>query len=181
MKTLQESLFDKDLVSKDTGKEYLYGYINRARVISYSALPFLDKSKIKHDFNKVIKKFPQQDWSDNQYESNAKIKFMMFDEILRQLLYIIVSQIPFSHINNEKKIADDVIKILKNYIVNDSEIDIVGMLNGIDYSGIRNKLDDWIRLSFIDTQDAMSIGIEFINGYKKNSAIGKIVITLDKE
>lgn len=170
MKSLVESLFDTDLVSKDTGKEYLYGYINRARVMSYSALPFLDKSKIKHDFNKVIKKFPQQDWSDNQYESNAKIKFMMFDEILRQLLYIIVSQIPFSHINNEKKIADDVIKILKNYIDNDP-----------NYLEIKNRLDDWIRLSFIDTQDAMSIGIEFINAYKKDSAIGKIVITLDKE
>ena len=170
MKSLVESLFDTDLVSKDTGKEYLYGYINRARVMSYTALPFLDRSKIKHDFNKVIKKFPQQDWSDNQYESNAKIKFMAFDETLRQLLYIIVSQIPFSHINNEKKIADDVIKILKNYIDNDP-----------DYSEIKNRLDDWIRLSFIDTQDAMSIGIEFINVYRKYSAMGKIVITLDKE
>ena len=69
MKSLQESLFDSDLVSKDTGYEYLYGLVDIASVSCDFNVEYLDVKKIKHDFNQIIKKFPPQDWSSSSVDS----------------------------------------------------------------------------------------------------------------
>jgi len=93
MKSLQESLFDDDLVSKDTGYEYLYGLVETADVYSNFKIDYFDERKIKRDFNSITKKFPPQQWSTNPLTGMNWVQKMDNNEILRELLYIITGKV----------------------------------------------------------------------------------------
>ena len=122
MKSLQESLFDSDLVSKDTGYECLYGLVDIASVSCDFNVEYLDVKKIKHDFNQIIKKFPPQDWSSSSVDSMKKFQVVDIKETLRELLYIIVCNIKTSDIKiknhdiDERNLEDIIYKIVEKYI-----------------------------------------------------------------
>ncbi len=93
MKSLVESLFDGDLVSKNTGYEYLYGLVESAGVNSDFKINYFDEKKIKRDFNSITKKFPPQQWSTNPLAGMDRFQKMDNNEILRELLYIITGNV----------------------------------------------------------------------------------------
>ena len=93
MKSLQESMFDSDLVSKETRYEYLYGLVESAGVHSDFKIDYFDEKKIKRDFNSITKKFPPQQWSTNPLTGMDRFQKMDDDEILRELLYIITGKV----------------------------------------------------------------------------------------
>ncbi len=98
MKSLVESLFDGDLVSKDTGLEYLYGLVENARVSSDFKIDYFDEKKIKRDFNSITKKFPPKQWSTNPLTGMDVFQKMEMNELLRELLYIITGSIKTTNI-----------------------------------------------------------------------------------
>jgi len=126
MKSLVESLFDSDLVSKDTGYEYLYGLIRTAGVASDFRINYLDKTKIKHEFNKLSKKFQPKQWSSNPYTGMDEYQKIEMNELLRELLYIVVCsipslQIPFKHNVriDDHKLESIIFKVLSDYVQQD--------------------------------------------------------------
>ena len=78
---LTESLFDSDLVSKETGYEYLYGLIESAGVSSDLKINYFDEKKIKRDFNLITKKFPPKQWSANPLTGMDRFQKMDNNEI----------------------------------------------------------------------------------------------------
>ena len=126
MKSLVESLFDNDLVSKDTGYEYLYGLIRTAGVAAERRINYLDETKIKHEFNKLSKKFQPKQWSSNPYTGMDKYQNIEMNELLRELLYIIVCsipslQIPFKHNVriDDHKLESIIFEVLSDYVQRD--------------------------------------------------------------
>lgn len=122
MKSLVESLFDSDLVSKDTGYEYLYGLIRTAGVASDFRINYLDETKIKHEFNKLSKKFQPKQWSSNSYTGMDKYQKIEMNELLRELLYIVVCsipalQIPFKYNDkiDDHKLESIIFEVLSDY------------------------------------------------------------------
>ena len=151
MKSLQESLFDNDLVSKETGYEYLYGLVEKAAVSSDFKIDYLDEQKIKRKFNEVMKKFTPQQWSDNRYTGMNSFQKMDMNELLRELLYIVVcsiktSMIPFT---SDGKIDfmkfKNIIKlIIDDYLVSPEYYKYVGIMG----MGSSKKGPYSIRISF---------------------------------
>lgn len=113
MKSLQESLFDGDLVSKDTGYEYLYGLIQEASVRTEWKVDYFDENKIKKEFNTTSKKFPPKDWSTSKYISMKKFQVTPQNEILRELLYVIAGNIKSTDIPFKSNGEIDDVKLEK--------------------------------------------------------------------
>ena len=107
MKSLVESLFDGDLVSKDTGLEYLYGLIEEISIHSDFRLDYFDEKKLKHDYNQLVKKFPPKDWNSNQLLSMKKIRNIEQDEIFRELALVIVASLKSTSIKKGRAVVDD--------------------------------------------------------------------------
>ncbi len=107
MKSLVESLFDGDLVSKDTGLEYLYGLVEEINIHSDFRLDYFDEKKLKHDYNQLVKKFPPKDWNSNQLLSMKKIRNMEQDEIFRELALVIVASLKSTSIKKGRAVVDD--------------------------------------------------------------------------
>lgn len=123
MKSLVESLFDGDLVSKDTGYEYLYGLVRTAGVVSDFRINYLDETKIKHKFNKLSKKFQPKQWSSNPYTGMDKYQKIEMNELLRELLYVVVCnipslQIPFKYNDkiDDHKLESIIFEVLSDYV-----------------------------------------------------------------
>ena len=116
MKSLIESLFDSDLASKETGKEYLYGLVKNARVNCVYFGDYFDEHKIHRDFNKLSKKFKMQDWSDNKWTSLAYWQRMESEELLRELLYIIVTEIKSTAVENVTELQHEIEDVVGKYI-----------------------------------------------------------------
>ena len=113
MRSLSESLFDKDMI-KDDRIEYLFGMVEYIEYISdvnwkmpdwhpgYTKMiqrnleKMFDMKSIDRDFNKIIKRFGVKDWTefepDNNY-SYAKPQKNPYKEVIRKLIYIIVGNI----------------------------------------------------------------------------------------
>lgn len=119
MKSLQESLFDRDLVSKDTGKEFLYGLINNANIRCEWKIDYFDEPVIKHDFNQIMKKFELQDWNNNRWMSMKKTQINPSQEYLRELLYVIACNLRYDQIDNMDK---NIEKIINKYIIYPKDI-----------------------------------------------------------
>ena len=115
MKSLVESLFDNDLVEKETGKETLYGYVERATIWSGVRLEYLDEKKIRQDFNKITKKFPPQQWSNNHFFSLARVQSMPMDEMLRELLYIITAGVKYDSLKDNSLLEKRIKEIIDEY------------------------------------------------------------------
>ena len=107
MKSLTESLFDGDLVSKDTGYEYLYGLVEEISIHSVFRLNYFDEKKLKHDYNQLSRKFPPKDWCDNPLLSMKKIRNMEQDEIFRELALVIVASLKSTSIKKGRFVVDD--------------------------------------------------------------------------
>ena len=120
MKTLKESLFDNDLVKKETGFEQLYGFVTRAFVWGGSNVDYFNEWKIKQEFNKITKKFPLKYWSSGSLSTTAHMQRKEITELLRKLLYIITANISYNVLLEPKKeIIKRVIDILKSYVRSD--------------------------------------------------------------
>jgi hypothetical protein len=115
MKSLAESIFDKDLVSKDTGLEYIYGLVEYAWVKSSYYIPFFDERKIKHEFNKLSKDFEMQQWNVNKFCGMDRYQNMDTDEMLRELLYIIVTKVKSTCIKNPNTLRNAITKVINEY------------------------------------------------------------------
>lgn len=116
MKSLVESLFDSDLASKETGKEYLYGLVKRARVNCAYFGDYFDKYKIRRDFNKLSKNFKMQAWSDNKYTAMDVWQRMESEELLRELLYIVVTEIKSTVVRNNTELQHEIEDVVGKYI-----------------------------------------------------------------
>ena len=114
-KYLQESIFDKKLASKDTGLEYLYGLVDYATVNSYAYIDYLDTKKIKHDFNELSKKFEMKPWNANKWLTMDKFQKIETNELLRELLYIIVTKVESVETININKLQKTIEKIIEDY------------------------------------------------------------------
>ena len=129
MKSRVESLFDTDLVSKDTGIEKLYGLVERADVYSDRFIEWLDKPKIKRDYLKLTKKYPEKDWNGPKgtwWTSMKKIQSMDEAEVLRELLYVIVCSIDTSRILSKNSgtvsfllLQSEIYEVMKDYVDGD--------------------------------------------------------------
>ena len=115
MKSLAESLFDDNLVSKDTGMEYLYGLVDFATVFSSDYIDYLDTKKIKHEFNELSKKFEMKAWSNNKWTALDKIQKMENNEMLRELLYIIVTKVKSTDTSNLNKLHRSIESTIEQY------------------------------------------------------------------
>lgn len=146
MKSLVESLFDSDLVSKDTGYEYLYSFVKFASVFSEYKIEYFDERKIKRDFNSITKKFPPQQWSDNPWTGMNKFQKMDNNEILRELLYIIVCNI---------KTVD----VIQNDNIN--SIKIENLIKDIIYEYIDNDYKRFINVIIMNDKHICSVRIGF--------------------
>ena len=112
---LQESVFDQDLVSKDTGMEYLYGLVDSASVHSNYYIDYLDTKKIKHEFNELSKKFEMKAWNNNRFLAMDRIWKMESDELLRELLYIIVTKVESFNTKNLNKLHRAIEDTIEGY------------------------------------------------------------------
>jgi len=115
--TMSESLFDDDLEKNETGF-YLYDYITTVSLNAEAYIEYFDYSRIQKDFNKITKKFPPKDWNSNPILSMKKIQTNPSAETLRQLLYIISSQLKITFLlkSNEDSILKEIQKILSAYM-----------------------------------------------------------------
>ena len=155
MKTLVESLFDTDLVSKETGYEYLYGLVKYIDYISSPQWEFPDWIKnyvtrveknmintfrldaIRNDYKKIIRKFDLQDWTEymadpNKGYSHAVVQKDPYKDLIRQLIYIIVCTIETSKVMDfntgwidNNKLKREIDGILKKYTRIHSTIDVI--------------------------------------------------------
>lgn len=114
-KYLQESIFDKNLASEDMGLEYLYGLVDYATVNSYAYIDYLDDKKIKHDFNELSKKFEMKPWNANKWLAMDRIQKMESEELLRELLYIIVTKVKSTDTKNLSKLHKSIVGVIENY------------------------------------------------------------------
>lgn len=130
MKSLIESLFDDDLVTKKTGNEYLYGVITTAEVNSSFKVEYFDTQKINKDFNKLLKNYKEKDWSKHSWKSMAKIQKMPMNEDLRQLTYIIATKLSYTVlIKDNKTIAKKIIEIISDYIAKNTKRDVIDKIS----------------------------------------------------
>ena len=163
-----ESLFDKDLVSKDTGLEYLYGWVKSAEVFSNKHIKYFNVKKIKHDFNELSKTVAMKPWSNNEYLTMDRVKSSDNEELLRELLYIIVTKISYDKIQNDRLLGKAIKKVIDDYVIN------IHDLND-HYVGIYpiNQLSR--------SQKTISITFfEFVDGMFMDRQLGEILITIDK-
>jgi len=125
--TMTESLFDNDLVSKDTGLEYLYGLVDEIRFYNEFTVNYFDVKKIKRDFNRLSYKFPPKDWNKNKFFSAKKFCAVESTEILRELALIIVASIKSTDIKKGRVVVDDldleekIHDVIKQYTTDDGE------------------------------------------------------------
>lgn len=138
MKSLQESLFDSDLVSKDTGYEYLYGLIQDASVSTDWKVDYFNESKIKREFNIISKKFPPKDWSNNKYTSMKRFQQTPQNEILRELLYVIAGNIKSTDISftpngevDDMKLELIFLNFIEKYINKSDKVNVLVLRNNI--------------------------------------------------
>ena len=119
MKTLVESLFDRDLIKRDP-LGYIYDFVRYAKIYSDFVVDEIDTHKVKQDFNKLSREFKPKDWNDNPYMSMAKIKRDPFEEILRELLYIVVTNVKTSDVikSNLQWDIDDLYDHIKKIVIN---------------------------------------------------------------
>ena len=149
MKSLVESLFDSDLVSKDTGYEYLYGLVEKAAVSCNFKMDYFDEKKIKQEFNKLSKKFPPKDWSYSSASSMKKFQVIPQNEILRELLYIITDNVKTVDIKDAidlhnigvKRFEELIYNIIKEYLTEPQWV-------SIDVGGNRGYNTFYIGISF---------------------------------
>ncbi len=148
MKSLQESLFDKDLAKKDTGLEYLYNLVIKAHVFCYQRIHYIDEEKIIHEFNQIIKKFPQKKWTENEFLRMDKICRNNNEELFRKLLYLIVCNIKTGDVlksNNDidtVKLQRIITQQLKNFILTDEISKILVLAHS---TPDRNQIDTEIK------------------------------------
>ena len=167
MKSLQESLFDDDLVSKDTGLEYLYDIITHV-YISISGYRmnknFLKRDLIKKEYLDAIKKRPLKNWTGNRYIRTDRISNNPNEEILRKLLYVIACNVKtinfFVKKNGKLDIpkAGEVIGSFVEKYINTDEITAVVTFSRLD--------NDRFYLTFLTNED-------------KELAVGEIDICFD--
>lgn len=154
MKSLAESLFDKNLASKDTGVEYLYGLVDYAAVYSSCYIDYLNVKKIKHDFNELTKKFEMKAWNNNKFLAMDKFQKMETNELLRELLYIIVTKIPSPDSTNLSRLKKSIENIIKDYADLNNE-NVLEVYTSDNYSHItvyikfcnRQTLTDGVRIT----------------------------------
>jgi hypothetical protein len=121
MKSLVESLFDSDLVEKDTGKEWLYALVTEVHFFSQRYTEYLADAKqaIKHDFNKAMKDFKPQKWSSNKWEFMDMIRSAEDDELMRELVYLLATQISTADaLSSNHNLTKCVRKVMSKYIDN---------------------------------------------------------------
>lgn len=149
MKSLKESLFDSDLVSKETRYEYLYGLVESARVNSDFKINYFDERKIKRDFNSIIKKFPPKQWSTNPLMGMDRFQKMDNNEILRELLYIITGNVKTVDIPirdgriDGSKFEQVLLDVIYDYIDTKHRM-YVGVCT-LSAAGEKNKYDVFVR------------------------------------
>ena len=163
-----ESLFDKDLVSKDTGLEYLYGWVKSAEVSSNKYIEYFNVKKIKHDFNELSKTVAMKPWSNNKYLAMDRVKSSDNEELLRELLYIIVTKISYDKIQNDRLLGKAIKKVIDNYVINIHDLN--------DHYVVIYPLYQLSR----SQKTIMITFFEFVDDMFVDRQLGEIMITIDK-
>ena len=147
---LIESMFDNDLVSKETGYEYLYGLVESARVNSDFKINYFDERKIKRDFNSITKKFPPQQWSTNPLTGMDRFQKMDNNEFLRELLYIITGKVKSVDIPilrdgriDRARLEDVLLDVIYDYV--DPKHRMYVGTDAVPTDGEKNKYDVFVR------------------------------------
>ena len=112
---LLEGVFDKDLVTRDTGFEYIYSLVEKASVLTNYFIDYIDTKKIRHDFNELSKKFKMQQWSDNKWFAMDRIQSGEPDEMLRELLYIVATKIESQDTHHINKLYRSIEEVIGEY------------------------------------------------------------------
>ena len=178
MKSLKESLFDSDLIQKNTGVEFVYGLIENAKVFSYYFIDYLDERKIKHDFNECMKHFDLQDWNLNPHNSMKKIQPMNSNELLRELTYVIVTNIKTVDVldnwNHDIRLEALILDKIKEYV----DYDEYRKLLSLTKTPITINADN---LAGDKKSNIKSVGIFFNKNVSDTlREAGYIIFTIDK-
>ena len=166
MKTLAESLFDSDIVSKDLKVEFLYGLIDSVHIYADRYMDYLDERKINKDFNEVMKKFEPQDWNVNPRDSMKHIQKMESNELLRKLLYILSTKILSTDLidtwRDDKKMTKLITDVLKEYMTDKSD-----------------KHLDIFMYSMTDKENHINIVFTYLGNNNKRFEAGHISFNVD--
>ena len=181
MKSLKESLFDDDLVTSETGYEKFYGLVERATIGGAQGgtqyIGWLDKQKIRKDFNKLTQRYPEKDWNGPRgtwWTSMKKIHTNIEIEMLRELLYVVVSQIDTADIINSSGnvsfnlLEKNIYNVLEHYVDNNVKDNIEKYISIIPTKVGARDLDQkqygcvWIGLheigiNYISTSGSMMV------------------------
>ena len=169
---------DSDLIQKNTGVEFVYGLIENAKVFSYYFIDYLDERKIKHDFNECMKHFDPQDWNLNPHNSMKKIQPMNSNELLRELTYVIVTNIKTVDVldnwNHDIRLEALILDKIKEYV----DYDEYRKLLSLTKTPITINADN---LAGDKKSNIKSVGIFFNKNVSDTlREAGYIIFTIDK-